>query len=347
MNTLYIGVDYHPYSQVVAYCDQLNGEIIYKMLDHSNKKLVREFYGSFPKGAVVGVEATGSMLWFERMIESMSLKLKVGNPRLIRRMALSRHKNDFRDAETILDLLMNSQFPEVARRSEESQTILQMLNYRHSMVQKRTTFSNQLQAFARRKGLEKYATKRTRAKEVFVTAADKGAERFMVESRFRLFQAISNEIDKVEKKLKSVAKTDKRAKLIMSHPGIGPLNALAIVHTLGDVNRFQRKEQVAAFVGLDPLDRSSGEKKRIGHISKHGSRLVRFLLGQAAHTTSDRRLRDFYQKVSRRRGTSIAKVATARKLLINCFIMLRDEIDYMEFTRRGDVGLSEKPIKEC
>ena len=223
-NTLYIGVDYHPYSQVIAYCDQADGEIKYEMFEHSNKKKLEEFYQQFPKGTVIGVEATGSMLWFERMIESLGLELKIGNPRLIRRMALSRHKNDFRDAETILDLLMNSQFPEVERRSEESQMILQMLNYRHSMVQKRTSVSNQLQAFARRKGLEKYATKRKQAKEMFVAASDKGGERFTVESRFRLFQAISNEITKVEKRLASIAKTDKRAKLIL---GVIPESVLS------------------------------------------------------------------------------------------------------------------------
>ncbi len=123
--------------------------------------------------------------------------------------------------------------------------------------------------------------------------------------------------------------------------GIGLINAMALIHTLGDVRRFRRKEEVVAFVGLDPLEKSSGETRRMGSISKHGSRLVRHLLGQAAQACRDRRIRQFYLEVSRRRGRPKAKVAAARKLLINCYVMLRDNISYEEFTRRGEVGLYE------
>jgi hypothetical protein len=79
----------------------------------------------------------------------------------------------------------------------------------------------------------------------------------------------------------------------------------------------------------------------MGQISKHGSRLVRHLLGQAAQSCRDSKIRQFYSQVSRRRGRPKAKVAAARKLLINCYIMLRDGIGYEEFRRRGEVGLYE------
>jgi transposase len=118
-----------------------------------------------------------------------------------------------------------------------------------------------------------------------------------------------------------------------------------LVHTLGDVGRFSRKEEIVSFIGLDPLEKSSGESKRFGSISKKGSRLLRFLLVQAGQTCSDKRLTEYYQKVSRRRGTAKAKVAVARKLLINCYIMLREQINYEEFCRRGEVGLGDCPRK--
>ena len=74
--------------------------------------------------------------------------------------------------------------------------------------------------------------------------------------------------------------------------------------------------------------------------------LVRFLLGQSAQKSSDARLRSFYAQVSGRRGKPKAKVATARKLLERCYILLRDKIDYEEFRRRGEVGLPACPGKE-
>lgn len=342
--TLYIGVDYHPYQQTVAYCESGNGEIKYRQFLHSDKEALKRFYGGCGKGSVIGVEATGSLQWFERMLFDNGMELLIGNPRLIRRMALSRHKNDFRDAETILDLLMNDQFPRVEPRSDQSQLMLQILNYRHTLVGQRTSIANQLQAFARRKGLAKFRIKTRAAKERLIAAVGCETEALLIDSRFTLFDELNVEIKKLEDKLEKEANKDVRAKLLLTHSGIGTLTAMAIVHTLGDVHRFRKHDQAVAFVGLDPLDKSSGEKKRIGHISKHGSRLLRYLLGQAAQVSRDKRLKQFYSQVSRRRGKPIAKVAAARKLLINCYVMLRDNIDYQEFIRRGEVGLCGNPL---
>jgi hypothetical protein len=79
----------------------------------------------------------------------------------------------------------------------------------------------------------------------------------------------------LEVRLAKLATTDERVQLLMTHPGVGVINALALGHTLGNVRRFRRKEEVVAFIGLDPLEKSSGQKKRIGQISKYGSRLAR------------------------------------------------------------------------
>lgn len=162
-----------------------------------------------------------------------------------------------------------------------------------------------------------------------------------MKSRLVLFDEMTAQMKALESRLEQLAAADERARLLMTHPGIGVINALCLVHTLGEVRRFRRKEEVVAFVGLDPLEKSSGQKKRIGQISKHGSRLARHLLGQAAQACRDHRIRKFYLEVSRRRGRPKAKVAAARKLLINCYVMLRDDIGYEEFQRRGEVGLCE------
>jgi transposase len=337
--TLYIGVDYHPYQQTVAFCESGEGEIKYRQFLHSDKAALKRFYSGCGKGSIIGVEATGSLQWFERMLFDNGMELLIGNPRLIRRKALSRHKNDFRDAETILDLLMNDQFPRVEPRSEHSQLMMQMLSYRHSLVGQRTSIANQLQAFARRKGLAKFRIKARTAKERLEAVVENELERLLTESRFALFEELTAKIKLLEDELEKEASKDERVKLLLTHSGIGKLTAIALVHTLGDVSRFRRSTQVVAFVGLDPLERSSGERKRIGHISKHGSRILRFLLGQAAAVSRDKRLKQFYSQVSRRRGKPKAKVAAARKLLVNCYVMLRDNINYQEFSRRGEVGL--------
>ena len=337
--TVYIGVDFHPYEQSIASVDEIDGEIRYKRFVHSDKQSIKTFYRKCGEDAVVGVEATGCLWWFEKLLAEAGIRLLIGDPRMIRRAALSRHKNDFRDAETILDLLVRGAFPAIVPRSEESREVLDLLNYRQSLVRKRTSVANQMQAFARQKGLSRFRLPAVKGRRKLLESPEAGVEEFLLSSRLSLYDELTRQIKALEEKIQERVHEQEKVSLLMTHPGVGPINALALVHTLGDVRRFRRKEEVVAFVGLDPLEKSSGEKKRMGQISKHGSRLVRHLLGQAAQACRDKKIRQFYLEVSRRRGRPKAKVAAARKLLINCYVMLRDQISYEEFTRRGEVGL--------
>ncbi len=109
------------------------------------------------------------------------------------------------------------------------------------------------------------------------------------------------------------------------------------MHTLCPVERFANSRKVTAYVGLEPREYSSGERKRMGRISKAGSRVLRFLLVEAGikATREDAELKKLYYRVMHRREQARAKVAVARHLLVHAFIMLRDEIDYAEFKVRG------------
>ena len=96
-------------------------------------------------------------------------------------------------------------------------------------------------------------------------------------------------------------------------------------------------KHVVSFIGLAPAISASADKYRLGHISQQGSALLRWVLGQAAPlaTRGDAALKRIYFAVLRRRGRPKAKVALARRLLIRLYVMLRDQIDYDEFCRRG------------
>ena len=124
---------------------------------------------------------------------------------------------------------------------------------------------------------------------------------------------------------------------LLTHPGVGPLTALATVVVLGTVSRFPDSKHVVSYVGLAPALNPSADKVRLGKITKQGSTLLRFVLGQAATHAArlDPDLTRMYRALTQRRGRSKAKVAVARKLLVRLFIMLRDHIDYDEFRRRG------------
>ena len=333
--TLYIGVDFHPHQQTVSYLESERGEILQTSLGH-NPELVRRFYEQF-KGAVVGIEASGIASWFERLMNDLGHELRVGNPHLIRARARSRHKSDRRDADLILDLLLKDEFPALWRRSPESQSVLELLRFRRALVTQRTQVCNRLQALAHAAGLPKRKLQSKRARRALLEAALSETQSFQRAQLFGLLDELTARIERVEELLDQQAETDERVRLVRTHTGVGLLSGLALVHTLGDVRRFASSKQAVAFVGLDPLERSSAGKTRTGSISKAGSPLLRELLGHAMHSAVrfDAELKAFYKRLAKRRTKSIAKVAATRKLLIRLFIMLRDEIDYQEFKRRG------------
>lgn len=335
--TIYCGVDFHARSQTVSYCDTAGGEMQMREIDHQQDD-VRAFYTQLRGEVIVGIEASGYSHWFEAMLVELGHQVWVGDATEIRRLAKRRQKNDRRDAEHILDLLLRGEFPRLHRYAPESQAVLRQLRYRHKVVKHATMVKNSLRAIAlgagvsiRGKLTSKAGLGKLRSIELPALLA---AER---DEWLRLLEQLEEQRKAAEKQLLASAKTDRRVQRLLSHPGVGPLTALCLVHALGPVERFATTRKVAAYVGLEPMEQSSGERKRYGAISKAGNRLLRFLLGEAAHMAAfkDEQLRAFYLRLKSKRGMATAVVATARKLLIRCYIMLRDGIDYGEFLRRG------------
>lgn len=336
--TLYIGVDFHPHQQTVAWCDTETGETETVELFHDDLDEVRKFYASFEEKAIVGVEASAKAAWFEKMIASLGHQLLVGDPFKIRKKAETRHKNDKLDAELIQTLLMEDRFPAIWRRSEEQNEILEMLRLRVKLVGQRTAVYNRLQAVAHSAGLPKGKMSTLLFQGKLKQAElDEGA-RLERELLFELLESQSDKIRTIEGWLDKKADKDEQVQLLKTQNGVGTLTALAVVNTLGDVTRFDNvPKQVTSFIGYDSVDESSGSRKRFGSISKAGSPLVRFMVGQAAMRAlrTDPKLKAFHKRLSRRKHKAVAKTATARKLLVKLAIMLRDNISAQEFDRRG------------
>ncbi len=335
--TLYIGVDFHPHQQTLAWCDTRTGETETIDLVHDPEK-VRQFYSSLPESAIIGIEASARATWFENMLFETRHKLFVGNPVLIRKRATSRHKNDRRDAELILALLMRDEFPAIWRRPVESNQVIDMLGLRHKLVRQRTQVYNRLQAIAHDVGLPKGKMK-TSVFQSKVKAANMDEVTALRRSHLlSLLEKLTSQIDDLNKWLIDRAEANTAAKLLMTQKGVGYLTALVTVHTLGDVSRFTNiSKQAASFAGLDPLERSSAGKTRFGGVSKAGSSLLRFQLGLAANIAarSDPKLKSFRNRLVKKKPKAVVKTAAARRLLVKLSIMLRDKITAEEFDRRG------------
>jgi len=123
----------------------------------------------------------------------------------------------------------------------------------------------------------------------------------------------------------------------MTHPGVGSLTALAFVLIIGKADRFPCGKQIASYLGLVPLEESSGNRRRLGHITKQDNSLLRFLLVEAAQVTvrSLPEWRSKYFHLAMRRGRKIAKVAMARRLAVQMYWMMRKQWNYEQVEKFG------------
>ncbi len=346
MDAIYIGVDFHARQQTICYLKTETGELVIVELKHEDKGQVRAFYQQFQGHVIVGLEASGYSPWFEAMLEQLGCEVWLGYATEIRRRARWRHKNDRRDAELIWDLLVHNEFPRLHRPAAQSREVLRMLRYRQKLIKLRTMAKNSLQAIALQAGLAKGKQLFTRAgQQEFQAAAMSPVLQWQREHWFELLKPLNQQLLETMVWFKAQSKDDVGIQRLRTHPGIGLLTALCLLHTLQPVNRFRNARKVAAYAGFDPVERSSAERQHFLGISKAGSRMLRYLLVEAVQTAVryDEDLKRFSQRLAGRRGCPKAKVAAARKLLIRAYIMMRDEIDYAEFRRRASRSRLARP----
>jgi transposase len=327
-----IGVDYHPEFQHIALLDKDTGEFQEKRLCHAEE--AAKFYRALAaknEKVRVGMEASGHARWFERLLAELQFELWVGDAAEIQSKRGRKQKTDRQDAQHILQLLLKDDFPRIWVPSGENRDLRQLLWHRHRLVQFRTRIMNQLQAVAINEGLRC-------KKRLWRAGGRQQLESFRLApwaSRRRcdllqLLDQLNPTIAELNQAIEQEAEKSPEARRLRTHPGVGALTALAFVLIVGNAERFQCGKQVASYLGLVPLEKSSGNRRRLGHITKQGSSLLRFLLVEAAQVTvrSLPEWRGQYFRLLMRRGRKTAKVAMARRLAIHLYWMWREGRDY-------------------
>jgi transposase len=226
--TVYVAVDFHAREQTISYCNSTDGEIHHRQLRHQHDD-VRAFYQQFTGEVIVGFEASGYSAWFEQMLAELGHTVWLGNAAEIRRKAPRRQKNDRRDADLMLDLLLKGDFPRVHSFSAESRTVLRQLRYRHKLVKVRTIAKNSLQAIGINAGLplkRRLLTERGIAQLQALSLSP--VLRQQRDEWLQLIGSMNERIATVEAQLQQRAKDDAAIALLQTHPGIGLLTSLAL-----------------------------------------------------------------------------------------------------------------------
>jgi transposase len=329
-----IGCDFHPRFQWIAFWDLETGEYGELRLSHPDE--AERFYRSLKgKQVRVGVEATGSFGWFRRLLAELGFEFVLGDAAAIRASFVRKQKTDKRDARHILLLLRENRFPAVRQLSEAEDELRQLLVHRCRMVRMATRVHNQLDSLAKSEGLQSARGRKGLAEVARLPLAGWHAVRR--QDLLDLLKLLEERVRHLDEAVRTAADQNQSARLLMTHPGVGPVVSLAYVLAIGDWRRFKRGKNVASYLGLIPAEESSGQRRRLGHVSKQGNSMVRWLLVQSAihaqrHDASWHRQ---YARLSMTKHHGVAKLAIAHKLAVRLYWMLRSGEDYSQVRERG------------
>jgi transposase len=325
---LIIGCDYHPGMQQIAWLDKESGEYGEVQLRHADGE-GEKFYRELAQRGVavrVGMEASGHTRWFERLLAELGIELWVGDPAKIAQQRVRKQKTDRRDAQLLLQLLEEERFPRLWVPDAENRDVRQLLLHRHRLVQMRSRIKNQLQAIALNEGVQ-------RKHRLWSKAGREQLESFRLapwaakrrQDLLQLLDQLTPQIAELSQAIEQEAARRPEVQRLLQHPGVGPITALAYVLVLGTPERFPCGKQVGSYLGLIPCEDSSAGKQRLGHISKQGNVLLRYLLVEAAQSAArcDAQWRRRFLHLAMRRDPRIAKVALARKLAVSLYWLWR------------------------
>jgi transposase len=336
---LIIGADYHPGFQQIAFVDTETGELQERRLQHREE--AEKFYRDLAAQGMkvrVGMEASGQARWFERLLGELQFELWIGDAAEIRTKRVRKQKTDRQDAQLILKWMLKDRFPRIWVASWENRDVRQLLWHRHRMVQARTRIMNQLQVVALNEGLrcKKRLWREAGQEQLAAIQLAPWASRRR-QDLLQLLDRLNPTIGEFTKAVEEEAEKCPEAQRLMTHPGVGPLTALAFVLVMGTAERFGCGKQIASYLRLVPSEDSSGDRRRLGHISKQGNSLLRFLLVEAAQVTvrSNQEWRSQFFHLAMRRGRKIAQVAMARRLAIRLYWMWRKRWNYEQLTKFG------------
>jgi transposase len=305
---VYIGVDLHrKVSQVAAV--QANGEVLWNRRIRSRPEEFAEIVGDLPATpAGVAFEATYGWGWFADLLADLGLAAHMSHPKATKAISAARVKNDAVDAETLAQLLRTNLLPEAWIAPPVCREARRLVRTRAVLVRLRSRFKCQLLGLLAEHGVQ--------LPEVADPLERRGVD------------LLTTEVRQLDRELVTFFKTDPRIRRLRAIPGIGFYTAAVVRAEVWDVHRFPRPERLCSWAGLTPTERSSAGHIRRGHISKQGSRLLRWALVEVVTAAPRHEAhRRYFMKVllNDRRRAKIARLALARRLLTLCYYALRDE----------------------
>ena len=301
---LYTGIDLHKsFSYITTMSDK--GEVLGQKKLPSNGEIA-EFLKEFDESMEVAIEASPSWYWLYDHLEDEGFDVKLSHPLKTKAIAYAKVKTDKVDSATLAHLLRSNLLPLSYVPERTVRLNRELLRYRASLVKIQTRLKNKIHTILAKNNVNHSYTDLFGKQGMAFLRSLTLAENYKIalEGYLTVLDTVRQEIRVVSKKVKQLAEEDADTLLLMTIPGMGYYSALLTKSEIGDINRFPSAKQLCSYAGLVPSTYASGNTCFHGHITKQGSRWLRWILVEAAIHAVKRPgvLRRFYFKIERKKG---------------------------------------------
>jgi transposase len=322
-----VGIDLHRNRSHVAVIDE-HGELALSKRIINGREAFLELLGGLEGESQIAVEATYGWEWLAELLEDAGYDIHLAHPLRTRAIAAARVKTDAVDARTLAHLLRADLLPEAYVAPRELRDLRELLRHRIGLTAMRSALKNRVHAILAKHGITRqHSDLFGKGGRQFLAALElREAPRRRLDSLIALICDFDREIEATTREIDQRAKADDRVDVLCQIRGVGPYTAMLIIAEVGEIARFPDARHLCAWAGLTPTVRSSDGKARLGHISRQGSPALRWALVEAAQkcTTGGGPLREQFERITKRRGRKVAKVAVARQILTLSYYGLRD-----------------------
>lgn len=328
----YAGLDIHKKICQTVICTE-DGTVIKEAKIPNKHDDIRDFFNKYEK-ITIAIEACVNWEHIFDILETGGHIVVLAHPLKTRVIAESKIKTDKVDARILAHLLRTGFLPTSYIPPKDIRDIRNIVRQRVALGKYRAKFKNKICAELLRRGIHY-----ERGGVIFT---DKGRQWLRslhipaIDSYLILLESIMNETEKLERMLKKEGRKRKDVQLLTTIPGIGTYSALLIISEIGDISRFSREEKLFSYAGVIPSVHQSGENKYYGHITKQGSKYLRWILTEVVRIhliwtknhDIDTTVSRFYQRIRKKKPENVAAIAASRKLLQIIYHMLKNKDEF-------------------
>ena len=328
----YIGIDFHKQFSAVAVMNEKGELMDERKLHHHNQQELINYFSAYPRDTSVALEATRNWYWLVDELQDLKLNVKLVHAKKARIIAESTIKTDKVDARILAHLDRCNFLPQAYIANKQTRSQRELFRYYVSLIKVQTSIKNRIHAILAKHNIHHGFSdlfgkaglnflKELKFSEIF---------QFKLNGYLRILERLESSVHEVKKLIRKTCSLSEYAKLIMTVPGLADLSALCLSAEIADIHRFDTSKKFCCYAGFASSTHQSADTFYHGHIIKDANKYIRYILLQAVGKAirKDQKLWVFYQRIQRKHDKKKAKIATARKLAIVIYHMLKKNQPY-------------------